>query len=365
MRPLLLLFLMGMLVSCNEEYVSVDNSTNPQRTAKENLGKKLFFEVKLSNPEGQACASCHNPETGFSDPNHSIVSQGILANSFGNRNAPSLAYGVFSPERYYNAVDETYVGGMFLDGRSQNLETQILGPLMNAVEMNNTSHTMIANKIRNLEYFNDFTAIYGSTNDDNELLSQFANAVATYEKSREVNSFTSKFDYYSKGTVEFTQDEKDGLAIFTGKAQCANCHIVDADENTGKVLFTDFTYDNIGVPKNPLNPYYNMPASINPNGTSYVDKGIGAIVNQNNHNGKFKVPSLRNVAISAPYFHNGVYNTLEEVIHFYNKRDVENLGAPEFASNVNQEELGNLQLSLEEERKLKVFLGTLTDHYRK
>ena len=364
MKYLSLLSILLLLTSCNEEYTSISND-NSTISAKEDLGKKLFFEVKLSNPEGQACASCHNPATGFSDTNHSIVSPGIVANSFGNRNAPSLAYAIFAPERYYNTVDQTYIGGMFLDGRSQNLQTQVLGPLLNPVEMNNTSHAMIANKIRNLSYFNDFITIYGSTNDDEVLLSQFADAVANFEKSRTVNSFTSKFDYYSKGTVDFTQDEKDGLNLFVGKALCANCHIVDADENTGKVLFTDFTYDNIGVPKNPLNPFYNMPAAINPDGANYVDLGIGAIVNQNAHKGKFKVPSLRNVALSAPYFHNGVFNTLEEVIHFYNKRLVENLGTPEYNTNVNIEELGDLKLTLEEERKLKVFLETLTDHYRK
>ena len=356
--------LLVLLSSCSENYTEITQVPETIADKKASLGEKLFFETKLSNPEGLSCASCHAQETGFSNLNHTIVSQGILPNMFGNRTSPSISYAVFAPERYYNSVDETYIGGMFLDGRSQNLETQVTGSLLYPVEMNNSSNAMIADKIRSLSYYQDFANLYGSTTNENALISQLANAIATYEKSKKVNSFTSKFDYYSHGTASFTKDEKDGLALFVGKAKCTNCHIIDADENTGKVLFTDFSYDNIGVPKNILNPFYSMNAAINPAGASYVDESIGAVVNLPEHKGKFKVPTLRNVVISAPYFHNGVFKTLEEVIHFYNKRDEENLGQPEYPTNVNHEELGNLNLTLEEERKLKVFLETLTDYYR-
>lgn len=331
------------------------------------IGKAIFFDANMSNPIGQACASCHSPEKSFSDPNNSAISQGIIANSFGNRNVPSLSYNVFSPTRYYNSIDETYIGGLFLDGRSNSLQEQFIHPMINPVEMNNLNVEDVVNKIINASYYNQIITVYGTTTSDTELLSYVADALAKYQKSSEVNSFTSKFDYASKGLATYTEDEKKGLNIFKGKGKCAQCHVLDGDENTGKVLFTDFSYDNIGVPKNSSNPFYNQPSSVNPSGTNYVDLGIGAIVNQPQHNGKFKVPTLRNVAITGPYFHNGSLTTLKQVIHFYNVRDLNTgeFSAPEYNQNVNTTELGDLKLSNAEEFQLEKFLETLTDHYRK
>lgn len=354
-----------LFASCSDQYTEiVDNQTLLKET-KIALGEKLFFENKMSNPEGQSCASCHSPESGFSDPIHLPFSPGVSGNLFGNRNTPSIAYNVFAPERYYNNIDETFIGGLFMDGRSQNLETQAIEPLLSIAEMNNTSIAMVASKIINLEYYNQFVKIYGETNSDATLVNQFTNAISFYEKSTKMNSFTSKFDYFSKQQISLTNDELKGLALYKGKANCAACHPLEADEISGKILFTDFSYDNIGVPKNLNNPFYSMSASINPDGANYIDYGIGAIVNMPEHNGKFKVPTLRNVAVSAPYFHNGFYNTLSQVIHFYNKRKVENLGVPEVPENVNTSELGDLKMTLQEELQLEKFLGTLTDHYKK
>lgn len=363
LRSLLLLSSV-MVVGCADEYKDLSDHSDQTLTAKRALGKKLFSETSLSNPGGQACISCHAPETGFSDPLHRIVSPGVDASLFGSRNAPSLAYNVFAPARYYNNADETFVGGIFLDGRAPDLQAQVLGPLLNPVEMNNTSLEAVAAKIRNLSYFEDFAQIYGAANTDTELVHQLADAITAFEKSPEVSSFTSKFDYVSRGMMAFTADELKGFNLYNGKANCAACHVLDEDPITGKVLFTDFTYDNIGVPKNPNNPFYNMPTAHNPQGAAYVDLGIGQVVNAPQHNGKFKVPSLRNIAVSAPYFHNGVFNTLDEVIRFYNRRKVENLGQPETPTNVNIDELGDLKLTEAEEQQLKKFLETLTDHYR-
>ncbi len=361
---LLCIILISTLSSCSDQYTEITDEKLILKDSKITLGEKLFFETKLSNPEGQSCANCHAPQTGFSDPNHQIVSNGINGNLFSNRNAPSLSYNVFSPERYYNLVDQTFIGGLFIDGRSQNLETQAINPLLNPVEMNNLNINMIVQKIKSLSYYSDFIKIYGTNTSDTELLNQFTNAISNFEKSTKVNSFTSKFDYFSKQLVSFSNDELAGLALYKGKANCAACHPLDPDENSGKVLLTDFSYDNIGVPKNLNNPFYSMPASINPDGANYIDYGIGAIVNMPEHNGKFKVPTLRNIAISAPYFHNGFYNTLSQVIHFYNKRKVENLGQPEIPETVNTQELGDLKMTIQEEQQLEKFLLTLTDHYR-
>jgi cytochrome c peroxidase len=360
---LIIVLLAHLTISCTDsqsEYTTVPSD-------KIALGKEIFFDNNLSNPIGQACANCHNPEKAFSDPTNSAISQGASANSFGNRNAPSLSYNVFSPIRYYNAIDETFVGGLFLDGRSLNLQEQFIHPLLNPVEMNNTSISAVAEKIRNAPYYSNFSSIYGTETSDEVLLSYVADALSKYQKSKEVNSFTSKFDYASKGLVVYTNDEKKGLNLFKDKAKCALCHILDGDENTGKVLFTDFTYDNIGVPRNTTNPFYNQPSNVNPDGSNFIDLGIGAVVNQPQHQGKFKVPTLRNIAITGPYFHNGSFATLREVIHFYNVRDL-NTGEfdpAEYSQNLNITELGNLQLTPTEEYQLEKFLETLTDHYRK
>ncbi|RVT75402.1 c-type cytochrome [Flavobacterium sufflavum] len=351
-----------MLLSCEDDrdYTFV---TPIDKVA---LGKELFFDKNLSNPGGQSCATCHNPQTGFSDLNHNIVSEGALDGLFGNRNAPNVAYTMFAPTLHYDAVDGTYIGGFFLDGRVNTLEEQAKKPFMNPLEMNLISVEMLVTKLRQAPYYALYQKVYGNSENVQTIFDNIADAIATFEKSKEVNPFSSKYDYYLKDQATLTQQELRGLQLFNtaDKGNCAACHISDPDEDSGKVLFTDFTYDNIGVPKNPNNPFYTIPASNNPLGANAVDYGLGAIVNDASHNGKFKVPSLRNVAISAPYFHNGFYNTLEEVVHFYNRRDVETFPTAEIPETVNHDELGNLGLTLQEEKDIVAFMKTLTDGYK-
>jgi len=333
---------------------------------KATLGKQIFSDTNLSSSGTQSCASCHAPDKGFSDPTSRSQSEGAVSGVFGNRNATALSYNVFSPARFYNNDDETFVGGFFWDGRAANLQAQAIGPMLNPVEMNNKDIHEVSAKIKTASYYSKLVSLYVNAQSDDQLMSFVTDALAKFETSREVNSFTSKFDYYSQGVIAFTVDEKKGLDLFQGKAKCANCHILDPDERTGKVLFTDFTYDNIGVPKNMTNPFYNQPTAVNPAGAGYIDLGIGAIVSQAQHNGRFKVPSLRNVAITGPYFHNGTFTTLNQVIRFYNRRDLKTgeFGPPEVSENVNVEELGDLKMTETEEQQLEIFLKTLTDHYR-
>lgn len=350
------------LISCEEDrdYTSV---TPIDKVA---LGKELFFDKNLSNPGGQSCATCHNPQTGFSDLNHNIVSEGAVDGLFGNRNAPYVSYAMFSPKMHYDAVDETYIGGLFLDGRVNTLEEQAKKPFLNPLEMNLTNVEMLVLKLRQAPYYALYQKVYGNSEDVQTIFNNITDAIATFEKSKEVNPFSSKYDYYLKGQATLTQQELRGLQLFNDadKGNCAACHISEADEDSGKVLFTDFTYDNIGVPKNPNNPFYTIPTANNPLGATAIDYGLGAIVNDDSHNGKFKVPTLRNVAVSAPYFHNGFYNTLEEVVHFYNSRDVEAFPTAEVPETVNHDELGDLGLTLQEEKDIVAFLKTLTDGNR-
>jgi len=151
------------------------------------------------------------------------------------------------------------------------------------------------------------------------------------------------------------EDENKGL--------CAECHPSGPGPNQEPPLFTDFTYDNLGVPKNPENPYYYLPKSLNPDGEQFVDLGLGSIVEKLEENGKFRVPTLRNVAVTAPYMHNGVFKTLRQVVVFYNTRDVGPWPAPEVPQNVNREELGDLGLAEQEVDAIVAFLRTLTDGY--
>jgi len=362
MKPLLFAILFIILFSScssNEDQYQVIN------TEKITLGKEIFNDKNLSNPIGQACATCHSPEKGFSDPSNSAVSQGAVANAFGNRNAPSLSYNVFSPSRYYSNEDNTFIGGLFLDGRSPNLLEQFIHPLLNPVEMNNSSTLEIVNKIKQASYYPKIVSIYSNSVFESDILSYVADALSKFETSNQVNPFTSKYDYYLQGRSTLSLEEKKGLVLFEGKAKCAGCHVTEPDENVKKVLFTDFSYDNIGIPKNLNNPFYNQP--LNSAGANYVDLGIGAIVSQLAHYGKFRVPTLRNIAVSAPYFHNGAILTLEKVVRFYNRRDLNTgeFGPPETLQNMNVKELGNLNLSDEEEQNIVAFLKTLTDGYHK
>ena len=356
------LFCAPFFASCSDEieYTSITAD-------KINVGKAIFFDTNLSNPIGQACASCHAPETGFSDPFNRAISEGAASNLFGNRNSPSVSYNAFSPARYYNTTDETYIGGLFLDGRSPDLKDQLTHPMLNPVEMNNSSMQDVLQKIKKASYFPKIESAYGSIHSDEELMTFVADALVKFETSDEVNPFTSKYDYYLQGRATLSLPEKKGLVLFEGKALCSQCHVTEPDPVQRKILFTDFSYDNIGVPKNTGNPFYNQSATVNPSGINFIDLGIGAIVSQPEHNGKFRVPTLRNIAVSAPYFHNGSFSTLKDVVRFYNRRDLKTVefNAPEVSQNVNTDELGNLKLTEEEEDNLVAFLKTLTDNYHK
>lgn len=323
-------------------------NNNVGLSAVELLGKKIFFDKTLSNPQVLSCASCHAAAQSFSDPKGSVFSEGAVKGLFGTRNTPALSYNVFSPKMYYNAVDETYVGGFFWDGRSNTLEEQASNPLFNHGEMNNQYKTDILNKIAAGDYADLFTNLYGEEAFADSILA-FDNAmqsVAEFEKSRQVNPFSSKYDRYLRGELKLSVLESKGLELYNGKALCNNCHPSSVAPGSKEVLFTDFTYDNIGLP--------NTDAS--------TDLGLGVTVNSAQENGKFKVPSLRNAAVTAPYFHNGFAKTLREVMDFYNERDIPGKFAPPAVpSTMNTEELGNLKLTPEEIDAVIAFINTLTD----
>lgn len=261
------------------------------------------------------------------------------------------------------------MGGQFLDGRVNTLIDQAQKPFLNMLEMNNTSPAMVVSKIQSASYFSLYQQIYGNTDDVVLTFNSIADALAAYESSDQFsNRFTSKYDYYLKGQATLTAQELSGMQLFidTLKGKCANCHLITPDPVSGKVLFSDFTYTNDGVPKNPNNPFYTIPTAFNPAGINYIDKGLGAVLNNHDYDGMFKVSTLRNIAVTAPYFHNGSFNSLEDVVHFYNTRDVPSSGfaAPEVPLNVDTAETGHLNLTIQEEKDIVAFLKILTDGYK-
>lgn len=349
--------------------VFVVGTASAQLTPKEELGKLLYFDTNLSTPTGQSCASCHHPTAGFADPDTDLpVSQGVLPkNRFGNRNSPTAAYAAFSPDFHYDAVESLYVGGQFWDGRAANLVEQAKGPFLNPLEMNNPSKLVVILKVRLADYADMFEVVYGpgSLDDVETAYDMVADAIAAFEQTSELNQFSSRYDYYLDTGTGLNAQELNGLSLFEdpAKGNCAACHPSEPGAGDEPPLFTDFTYDNLGVPKNLLNPFYGLPPKFNPDGYDFVDYGLGAIVNDPDEMGKVKVPTLRNIEVTPPYMHNGIFETLEEVVDFYNTRDVGSWPAPEVPENVNTDELGNLGLTTQEVEDIAAFMRTLTDGF--
>ena len=368
-------------------------------TPMEDLGKFLFFD-KISSPDSMSCADCHAPSVGFTGPIpginlHGAVYRGAVPQRFGNRKPPSAAYATLSPIFHYDFTEGLFVGGNFWDGRAtgENLGNpaadQALGPFLNPVEQNNPSKQAVLEQVAASKYASLWEEVWGepisvATQAEIEMnYDRIGLSIAAYEDSPEVNPFSSKFDYYLVGQVDLTEQEQMGLELFNGKAMCDECHISEPDSGEPP-LFTDFTFDNLGVPKNPENPFYDMDtvylddgSPINPEGANWIDPGLGGFLLTRpewsylaaENMGKHKVPTLRNVAkgpgknFPKAFTHNGVFKSLEEVVHFYNTRDVEAWPPPEVAANVNTEELGDLGLTAEEEAAIVAFMKTLSDGY--
>jgi cytochrome c peroxidase len=349
-------------------------------TAQEQLGKLLFFDSNLSDPAGQACATCHSPAVGWTGPDAAInaaggVYEGAVAGRFGNRKPPPAAYAGDGPILHWDGTK--WVGGMFWDGRATGwtlgdpLAEQAEGPFLNPLEQNNASAQVVVDKVLASTYKDLFIQMYGKVpTTPGEYLAAYeviGRAIAAYERSTEVSAFTSKYDAWMAGKARLTGQERNGLGLFMDKAKCGNCHVPP--------LFTDFTYDNLGIPRNPANPFYFEP-DWNPAGLAWVDTGLGGFlqaagyVGYESEWGKQKVPTLRNVALAPSkhfvkaYGHNAYFKDLWSIVHFYNTRDVLDWPAPEVADNVNTTEMGDLGLNRGQELAIVAFLETLSDGYR-
>lgn len=400
------------IVGATCTYLFVASLSANALTPIEQLGSFLYFDENLSEPSGQSCASCHGPASGFADPDQGLpVSEGVIPGLFGGRNSPSAAYAMYSPIFYRDSTEGQWVGGQFWDGRATGhelgdpLADQARGPFLNPLEMANRDKATVIRDVAASDYADLFKQVNGpgSLSDIEKAYDQVALAIAAFERSGIFGQFTSKYDAYLKACIElggvadacaigsdansaqageiFSKKEWRGMQLFMGEndnnsvldpgegALCVACHVVDWTVPAANVqvpdwapagrvppLFADFTYDNLGIPKSEHRLLVKNP----------VDLGLGAVVNDEAQNGKFKVMSLRNIDQTAPYGHNGFFKKLLDITHFYNTRDVSTEGwaVPEFPETVNDDELGNLGLSSEDEEALVKFMKTLTDGYQ-
>lgn len=388
-------------------------------TPSEQLGKSIFFDTNLSINQNQSCAACHAPEAGWTGPEidtnaHGSVYEGSIPERFGDRKPPSAAYATLSPIFH---VDKSglFVGGNFWDGRATGQKLgnpaadQAQGPFINPKEQGLPDSACVVYQVCNASYTVSFEEVWGAgacdiawpsdigttcaaegttvaLSDEDRAKSDMAYdnialSIAAYEDSREVNAFTSKYDYSYKGKAQLSQEERKGFALFQGKGKCHLCHI----SNGQRALFTDFTFDNLGLPQNPENPAGMAPDFIDPGlGGFLMNSGVDEEIYMEEW-GKQKVPTLRNVDLRPSsgfvkaYGHNGYFKSLEGIVHFYNTRDVKPVcpgayteaealaancwPAPEVSETVNRDELGDLGLTPEEEADIVEFLKTLSDGY--
>ncbi len=352
-------------------------------STREKLGEALFFDTNLSKNRTQACASCHSPDHAFTDPRETpeagaAVSLGDDGTSLGDRNAPTAAYARFSPPFGKSKTTGRYHGGQFLDGRAKDLAEQAGGPPLNPVEMGMPDQASVVARLKeNPAYVAAFEALYGPKVLDKAASGYAAmtGAIAAYERTPEFAPFDSKYDRYLRGEVKLTDQEELGRLLFFSQqfTNCSQCHRLNAQVGAPEETFTNYEFHNIGVPKNIA---ARAAAGLKPDSR---DLGLA----QNPHvkgkqkaaqAGLFRTPTLRNVAVTGPYMHNGVFKDLRTVILFYNTYNTKNparhinpeTGAPftppEVAQNISLKELESGP-ALDDRRvdALVAFLKTLTD----
>ena len=288
------------------------------------LGEKLFFDTILSKNRTQSCATCHNPDHAFiDDRDNGVAGAGSLGDdqtSIGDRNAPTAAYAMFIPDFHYDQAKKQYMGGPFLDGRERDLKGQAGGPPLNPVEMQLPSKVFLIERLKEDKNYNStFKTLYGEDvfNDVNLTYDKMTEAIAHFEKTAQFAPFDSKYDRFLRDEYDLTVLEDLGRTLFfsNNNINCSSCHMLKKEDDE-KETFTNYEYRNIGVPQNHVLMAKNV---VDPK--TFVDHGLlrNPKVNDPKYDGKFKVPTLRNIAVTGPYMHNGVFKKLTTVIEFYDK----------------------------------------------
>jgi cytochrome c peroxidase len=362
-----------LLVPFRLAFAAEDSSVND----KAELGLMLFFDVNLSKNRTQSCATCHNPAHGFIDNRlndlDGMVSLGDDGHSFGDRNAPTAAYASFIPPLTRNDAGE-FRGGQVLDGRERDLAGQAGGPPLNPIEMGMPDKASVVARLQeNSLYVDKFKAIYGDHifDDIDAAFGAMAESIGEFEKTEFFSPFDSRYDRYLKGEVKLTQQESLGEALFFSQqfTNCNSCHQLKAFAGSLGETFSNYEYHNLGVPVNVA------VREANGLGVDFVDRGLleHPRIDDENQAGKFKVPTLRNVAVTGPYMHNGVFKDLRTVVLFYDKfnnstRTINpETGEPWREPEVNQnlaledDEFDAPALTDKEVDALVAFMKTLTD----
>jgi cytochrome c peroxidase len=364
-----------------------DPQAAPPRSTASLLGAKIFADASLSASGRQSCQSCHDFASGLAAPNALAVQPGgVNLERTGLRNSPSITYMRSEFAFHIDPVDGPS-GGFFWDGRESTLAGQASEPFTNPREMAMPNPASVVARLRDASYAAEFQAVYGADVFDDVATAyrRMTEALAAFEtEDTRFEAFTSKFDAVQRGQAGFSAAEARGFALFTdaGKGNCSACHPSDVGEFGALPIFTDRTYDNLGVPRNP-----EIPANADPD---YHDLGLcnDAAIRASHPEvcGAFKVPSLRNVALRHSFFHNGRFHTLKDALTFYVQRDTnpekfyplkadgsvdkfDDLPA-QYRANVNQQEVpynrhpGDAPaLSDAEVDDVIAFLGTLSDGY--
>lgn len=295
--------------------IPTDNPLTEEGVA---LGKQLFFDKILSGDGTQSCASCHRPQNAFSDKQQ--FSLGI-DNRLGTRNAMPLFNLAWNFDELFN-----------WDGKEFSLEKQAFEPVTNPIEMH-ANWQNIAERLENHpEYPDLFLRAFGSPKIDSTLVTK---ALAQFERT--LISGNSKFDKYLLGEAMLTTEEENGFAIFMDEAKgdCFHCH-----GSNNNPIWTDNKFHNNGLD------------------ATFTDLGLGAVTGDPNDNGKFKSPSIRNLAYTAPYMHDGRFATLDDVINHYSEGLQRSPTIDPLMKKINQ---GGVGLSTKEKADLKAFLLTLSD----
>jgi cytochrome c peroxidase len=289
------------------------------------VGELAFNDRTLSAGGNLACASCHTAATGHADPAGTFMPMGGAAlDQQGHRSSPSLSYLASNRAFGFNPQGQPR-GGFFWDGRANSLFQQAGGPLLNGKEMANASLDAVADKVRAAPYYRDLLALYSRARAPSsaEVVNFLQQAIAAYQfGDPDYALFNSKFDRFQDGNATLTAAEARGLALFNDpqKGNCASCHISATGAGGERPLFTDFSYHALGLPRNTR-----IQANADAN---YYDMGLcgpdrSDLALRVDLCGAFKVPTLRNIALTAPYFHNGASATLIDAVSFYATRDVD------------------------------------------
>lgn len=312
-------------------YYFMGLTANEDNTALQELGKTLFFDPILSKDLNLSCASCHKPELGFSDGYAKSIS-GNKADTL-QRNAPGLINAVFAEKYFY-------------DLRAQPLETQFEHVIFSETEFN-MNYLSIAERLSTSEqYLKKFEAAFPNRNFAPSKFT-ITSAIASYVAS--LQSFNSPVDQYINGTASLGETEKRGFNLFMGKATCGTCHFAPTFSGLVPPLYQESESEILGVPATADN--------------KALDQDLGrsaSVIKQSSeiYNHSFKTTTVRNVELTAPYMHNGVYKTLEEVVDFYNNGGGEGHG---YAVPYQTLPPDSLRLDSLEQHALIAFMRALTD----